>query len=579
MKMLSLVLCFWCTLAIQAQTNNPAPSFPILPSFAEGLPIRQIIIVLEKNQQQLIADSAETDAFYRAFQLRPGSVFRQSFADQAIEIINRQNEIATANYKLYNASYGDPLIMVVQVIFLKPGERKTIDGKSGLLVSKSKRDFPILVQTERLQVSIIANGGIGLFNENNAFFSKGSEFTQGNPVATKPAGKGVTFWGEAYLEPGIAAITQLGKSKFFAYGAASVLVSGRNTTDIYSEGSAVFGAFERLYAGLLIAGIGKKKQINIDISGGRQFFQLNDGFLIAKFSGSANAGERGSVYLNSRTAFQKTFVARSQIKNWHVQAFALEPQELFKDRQSNTVYSGASVMYNNNKWLDAGLTYITVTGGTAKYSVSSGTIAKKGMYIVNPKLWIRDIAGTGFFIKSEWAFQSHSTEDMRSQAWYAGAGILKKKWKYRPSLYYRFAFMKGDDSNTSRYERFDPILTGGLGNWVQGINFRKIIGSGNIISHRVEAKANVSQKMEVSADYFLLKANTLQNQGGLAPISKLNNSTYGHEITITGRYFLSSHFMLLTVLSYGSPGKAIKESFPDPVYPWTSIQGALFMFF
>ncbi|MGB4770301.1 MAG: hypothetical protein WBP58_02525 [Chitinophagaceae bacterium] len=574
-----MVICLCCTVSIYAQTNNPSPSFPVQPSFAEGLPIRQIIILLVKDQQQIIADSLETDAFQSAFQLRPGSVFRQSFAEQAIEVINRQPEIESAEYTLYNASYGDPLIMVVRVTFLKPGEQKKIDGKSGVLVSKSKRDFPVLFQSERAQLSIIANGGIGLYNENNAFFSKGAEFTKGNPVATKPAGKGVTFWGEAYLEPGLSAITELGKSKIYAYGAASVLISGRNTTDIYSEGSAVFAAFERLYAGILFTRIGKKKDINIDISGGRQFFQLNDGFLIAKFSGSANAGERGSVYLNSRTAFQKTFVARSQIKNWHVQAFFIEPQELFKDKQSNTQYTGGSAMYNNNKWLDAGLSYITVTGGTAQYSIPSGTIAKKGMYIINPKLWISDIAGTGIFLKSEWAYQAHTKDDMRSQAWYLGAGIQKKKWTYQPTFYYRFAFMQGDDSSTTRYERFDPILTGGLGNWVQGINFRKIVGNGNIISHRVEAKANFSRQLEVSADYFLLQANTLQNQGGLAPIAKLADKVYGHEITITGRYFISSHFLFLTVLSYASPGKAIQQSFPDPVYPWTSIQGAIFMFF
>lgn len=579
MKLLSLMVCFWCSLAIQAQTNIPLPSFPVQPSFGEGLPIRQIIIVLNKDDQQIIADSMETDAFHRAFQLRPGSVFRQSFADQAIEVINRQPDIASASYTLYNASYSDPLIMVVQVMFLKRGEQKKIDGKTGIFISKSKRDFSVLLQTERAQVSFIANGGIGLYNENNAFFSKGAEFTKGNPVATKPAGKGITFWGEAYLEPGISAITELGKSKIYAYGAASLLISGRNTTDIYSEGSTVFAAFERLYGGILFTGIGKKKDINVDISGGRQFFQLNDGFLIAKFSGSANAGERGSVYLNSRTAFQRTFVARSQIRNWHVQVFSLEPQELFKDKQSNTQYSGVSVMYNNNKWIDAGMSYLTVTGGTAQYSLPSGTIAKKGMYVINPKLWISDIAGTGIFLKSEWAYQAHTKNDMRSQAWYLGAGLQKKQWRYQPSFYYRFAFMQGDDSSSTRYERFDPILTGGLGNWVQGINFRKIVGNGNIISHRVEAKANFSKQLEISADYFLLKANTHQNQGGLAPIAKLAEKTYGHEITITGRYFISSHFMFLTVLSYASPGKAIQQAFPDPVYPWTSIQGALFMFF
>jgi hypothetical protein len=114
---------------------------------------------------------------------------------------------------------------------------------------------------------------------------------------------------------------------------------------------------------------------------------------------------------------------------------------------------------------------------------------------------------------------------------------------------------------------------------VQGINFRKVVGNGNIVSHRVELKANFSRAFEVSLDYFFLKAHTLSNVGALAPISKLNARTYGQEITLTTRYFLSNHFMLLGVFSYSAPGEAIRSAFPTEIYPWLSLQGALFMFF
>jgi hypothetical protein len=358
-----------------------------------------------------------------------------------------------------------------------------------------------------------------------------------------------------------------------------VLASGRNTSDIYSSGPAAYLDWERLYAGVLGVGLGKKKQTNLDISAGRQFFQLNDGFLFSKFSGSANAGPRGSVYLNSRTAFQQSVLAKLHTGKWMVQGFMLEPEELFKDKQSNTSYAGGGLTYNDNARMDAGLYYITVTGGTAQYRTPTGAFNKKGMFIINPKLWLKDIAGTGLFFKSEYAWQAHSNGQLRANAWYTGLGLSKSAWKFRPSLFYRFAYMQGDDSTTNRFERFDPILTGGLGNWVQGINFRKLVGSGNIVSHRVEAKAYVSKSFELSLDYFFLKANTLANMGALAPIAKLTDKTYGQEVTLTTRYFLSSHFMLLGVLSHAIPGNAIKTSFNEKVYPWTSAQMAIFMFF
>ena len=117
--------------------------------------------------------------------------------------------------------------MVVRVDYLKPDEHKIIDGKKGMIKTGAKRDFPLILETNRSQLRFLFTGGAGLLNENNSFFSKGEEFTKGNTVADNPAGKGVRFWGEMYLEPGIAGITRLGNSKFYAYGAASVLFSAR----------------------------------------------------------------------------------------------------------------------------------------------------------------------------------------------------------------------------------------------------------------------------------------------------------------------------------------------------------------
>jgi len=575
-----LLAASWANL-LQAQSSGKeiSPAVQTYPQISEGIPVRAVIILMHKEGKQVLADSAETERFYTAFGIRPGAGFKQYFADIAVRKVKEQPEIKDAYYELYNTELSGPVIFVLQVFFLAPGELKTVDGKKGITATGSLRDFPVIRETNRSKLMFLLNGGVGVFNEVNPFFGHGTEFTEGNIVATDPANEGVRFWGEAYIEPGIAGISQIGRSKIYGYGAASVLASGRNTSDIYSGGATGYIGVERLYAGLMGVGLGKKKHANFDLSAGRQFFQLNDGFLISKFSGSANAGERGSVYLNSRTAFQKSAIGKLHINNWMLQAFWLEPQELFKQYQQNIQYTGGGVTYNDNEKMDAGLYYIQTTGGTGRYQVPDGYMNKKGMYIINPKLWLKDIAGTGLFLKSEYAFQSHTNANFTSNAWYAGLGISKTKWKFRPSLYYRYGFMQGDDSTTERFERFDPILTGGLGNWVQGINFRKLTGNGNIISHRVEVKSYFSRSFEMSLDYFLLQAHTNENLGSLKPLVKLDNRQLGHEFTLTTRYFLNSHFMLLDILSYAKPGDGIENAFEDKVYNWTSAQCALFMFF
>ena len=273
--LLFITLPVWLTAQISSETK---PQFPVQSQFAEGLTIQSVIIILEKPNEKVIADSLETEAFFRAFQLRPGSVFRQSFADFAITRINEQSFVRNASYELFNSNFGSPVVMVVRVVYLKPDEHKTIDGKKGMTKTGAIRDFPLILETDRSQLRFLFNGGAGLFNENNSFFSKGEEFTKGNPVADNPAGKGVRFWGETLLEPGIAGITRLGNSKFYAYGSASVLFSARNTSDIYSEGHTIYADFERLYAGILMAGLGNKKQTNINLSAGRQILPIKRWF-------------------------------------------------------------------------------------------------------------------------------------------------------------------------------------------------------------------------------------------------------------------------------------------------------------
>lgn len=572
---------FFCSAGLnglRAQSTSPY-GVEVPPVAAEGLPIRNVVILLVEEKTTRQADSLELAAFYNAFGLLPGAGFKQQVADLALNTIRKQPEVKAAEYHVYNHEPGGPVVLVVQAVMLRPGELKEVEGRKGMAVSGGMQSFPTIIETDRSKVTFILNGAVGLFNEVNALFAQGPAFTEGNAIADDPATEGVRFWGEAFIEPGIGGITRLGNTKIYPYGAMSFLVSGRNSSDIYSEGPTVFGAFERLYGGVLLPRLGRRHHINIDLSAGRNFFQLNDAFLFSRISGSANAGERGSVYLSSRTAYQMTALAKVQVGRFTADGFFLEPQELFKDRQANTRYLGGGLTYNNNDNLDIGCTYISIPSSLAQNTAPTGRIPVEGIYVINPKVWISDILGTGLFVKTEYAWQSHATADMRAHAWYAGVGIRKSEWRMRPSLYYRFAFMQGDDPATPTYERFDALQTGGLGNWVQGINFRKISGDGNLVTHRVELKVSPRRNWDISLDYFMLMADQLNNLGGLAPISTLQDKELGHEVTMTLYHSIGRRYLFLGIFSWSRPGEGIELPFEDQARDWTSLQGALFMFF
>ena len=571
---LLLFLCAFSSSGQQTQKVNK--------EFARGDFINDVQILVSDNEQQTTPSDKEIKDFYNAFFIKPGAAFNPIIADLAMNRIKAEANVQEAYYELYEAETGSgtlnrPLSIIVYVSL--KSEKEVKSTQKGIVTSNGLQDFPILYESGQSQFKLFLNGGAGLYNDVNALFSKGAEFTLGNPVADNPASKGTRFWGETFVEPGVSGITKLGNSNIYAYGEASILASARNTTDIYSSGSTAYIAFERLYVGLLAAGLGKQKNITINANYGRNFFQLNDGFLFSKYSGSSNAGERGSVYSSSRTAFQKNGNLSVQWDKFQFSAHFVEPQELFKDRQQNTNYTIGTLNYNNNKNLDAGISYIETTGGKSRYAIPNGSIQKKGMYVINPKIWLSNIANTGLFFKSEYAYQSHHNEEMQSSAWYLGLGYSFKNIKTTPSLYYRYSFMEGDNAATNTYERFDPILTGGLGNWVQGLNFRKVLGNGNIITHRIEATSWVTKSMSLSLDYFYLQANEFNNLGGLQPISNLKNKDLGHEASLTLKGLLKDHLTFLGVVSYGIPGKGLEQAFTEPLSNWLTVQAALFVNF
>ena len=574
-KVLLLCPLFFGIQLFQAQETQK-----INPEFASGNFLNEVQIVILENKVETVIDEEELKNFYKAFFIKPGTTFNPLITDLAVSRIKEEKNVASAYYELYESATGTGTVgravSLKIYVTLDDGLEKSTAVK-GIITGNGLKDFPIIYESGQAQFKFFLNGGFGLYNDVNALFSKGTEFTQGNPIADDPAGKETRFWAEAFLEPGISGITRLGQSNIYSYGEISALVSARNTSDIYSSGSAAFLAFERLYGGFLATGLGKNKELTINANYGRNFFQLNDGFLFSRYSGSSNAGPRGSVYASSRTTFQKNGNLSLQWKKFRLSGHFVEPQELFKDKQQDINYAIGTFNFNNNKNLDAGISYIQTTGGKGKYALPSGSIDKKGMYIINPKLWLTNIANTGLFFKSEYAYQNHHSEDMKSYAWYTGLGYRFKDIKTSPSVFYRYSFMKGDDPNTNSYERFDPLLTGGLGNWVQGLNFRKVLGNGNLVSHRVEFTSWVTKSMSLSLDYFYLQADQFNNLGGLPPIATLQNKELGHETSLTLKGLLKDHLTFLGVVSYGIPGKGLNQAFPEKLPNWLTVQAALFI--
>jgi hypothetical protein len=555
--------------------EDPNLGLRLPPAWAEGFPIQQVFVYLANPTGDAERDEELRQELADAFGIRAGGNFSSLFADQGLSRVQQLPFVEAAEYRLYQGDFINiaSVALLVRLQPDQPAEAPAIQAPTGMWVSGSFSDFPTIYQNDRSLVKLIFNGGLGVFSDTNPRFGRADTLAPGPYEPT-----GTVTWGEFYLEPGIAGITQIGDWPLYVYGAGSYIVSSTVQPDIFRTDSRFYGAVEDLYGGVLVAE--KDSPLAFNLSAGRQNFQLNQGFLFSQFSGSANALERGASFFNPRTNYDMTVLADLRWGDFRLKGFFLDPDEL-PVADTSTQYLGTSFSYNNNEGLEAVLSYITVPQSNRVYALPNGeSFTRQGLQVINPRLRQSTLFGVpGLWAETEYAYQFSNQRSMSAQGGYFWLGYTAEEISWKPSISYRFAGFSGDDPNTSTYGRFDPLQAGGLGDWLQGINLGKIYNNSNTFSHRITLQAQPTDSLSLSLEYYYRFADELNNLGGTPALASLNSRYIGQEFLLTSRYFLSNNFMLQGVGAIAFPGSAIREAANDGTNPWVTLQLSLFMFF
>jgi hypothetical protein len=185
----------------------------------------------------------------------------------------------------------------------------------------------------------------------------------------------------------------------------------------------------------------------------------------------------------------------------------------------------------------------------------------------------------GSWIKAEYAYQNHEDFDMSAQAGYVWGGYQARNWSWRPALSFRWSIFTGDDPDTDTFERFDPLFSGGLGNFLPGIVFSKVYKNANLITSRVTFSVKPDDTLELILDYFHHRADELNNLGGIGPLQTLESRDIGQEVTLTALYYVGKHYFFQGIGSVGIPGEAIDQAVGGSADNWYTLQAALYMFF
>ncbi len=563
---------------LEPAPNTAALGPLVLPELVEGVRVAAAVARLEGST----GDPARDDRLRKRVtevgeSLRGGTINRFAL-EGVIQSIGRLPDVSRVRFTLHESV---PAGQVIVAIVVAPSSAPVgaAPGPAGILASGMAGDLPVLHKDDRSLLKFVLNGGFGAYATSNPFFGRSDLFTRGNLAARDPAGSGTTGWAESYIEPGIGGITRFGQLPLYAYGSATYLVSASVGQDLYDSGTRHHGAFEQAYGGLLVDLPGKGNALNV--STGRQIYQLRQGFLVSKIPGSTNLGSLGALWLGPRLAFDHTIVAKLKLGAFSAEAIRLEPSE-YPGQETGTRVEGATLGYNDGRYVDAAVSYLRVPASSRGYLAPDGASlgTRKGLETISPSLWLTEPFGLeGVWFKGEFARQTHEEIDMSARAYALWLGYRAEKKPWKPGISYRYTAFSGDDPATGRFERYDPLLSGGQNNYVPGMLLSSVLVNANLQSHRLTFTASPTQQFALTLEYTVHRADQLNNRGAIGPMQVLGSKALAREVDLFGSVTLGKNYYIQGMLGAALPGSAFKAALGDTAKNWLAMQLSAYYFF
>lgn len=550
-----------------AQESSAHPNYLPQSRQADDVPIDSIIVRLSKSSGDGGQDEAALAVTRRLAAFLPGRSFSPIEMSQLVGRMTREATVSRVTYRLLpDGPNGVRVLFLVDVAPKPRGE----GAPEGILTGELG-DFPVLYKDDRSLFTAIVAGGLGVYSDGNPWFGQPELFNELSPIAGHLPGREAT-WTEGSLELGGGFATQLDDWPLYAFGALTGMTTWSVGQDIYRDDSRVFDAIEKAYVGLLYADVETHNRFKFSI--GRQTYTLNDGFLVNLVKGSTNVGPRGATYLGPRLANDFSVLADGRAGSWSAAAFYIDPDELEK-LETDSTFLGANLRYAFNDDISLDGTFITVPTSKSTYANPYGlTLQREGVNTLSAHLKWRNLLLDGVFAEGELAHQSHPDYAMSAWAGYGTLGYIARKAQWSPSISYRYAVFSGDDPDTKTYERFDSLLSTGLGIWLQGISFGKLFANSNLATQRVQLNVVPMEELNVTFDYHKLSAPQLNNLGSNPALSMLQSHDIGQEFTLSGRWGINRNLYLQGIASYALPGEALRDIGADK--PWTTLQLSLY---
>lgn len=534
-----------------------------------SLSVEQLDIRIINPSADAAVNDRIVDEVRRKLDIYPGDRYSEDRFNFAVSQASRVRDVAGVHYEQLPGSQGGMRVQLhiklSESTLGAHGQSSTKDG--------SGNTFPLLYDKDGTTLRAKLELFSLYYANNNAWYGRPDLMLAGNPlVSGKPSGRGYDQWLEGYVHYGLYGITPLSPTAYL-YGGLSAITSGSIGQELFTNDTRSHTGIEDAYAGVVFGETSEQgNRLSVNLSAGRQRFTLANGFLFANTAASGH--DRAALQANARWAADNLVLARVRYNRNVFEAFYLDPDELPKV-DSKTAYAGLNIETTPTPGLTLGGAFITAPRSEFKYFGPTGSPlgTRDGLKVYD--LRANFTPGTpgmaGPFFGAEYAVQRHSRFPMAANAGWVEAGYSWPQAKWSPTISYRLAKFSGDKADTSKYERWDPLLSGGTGEqWVQGSNHFKVVQDSNVIAHRFQARFKPSARVELVPQLWFFYADSTNNIGGNPALSNLSGQKYGTEVVLTAKWFYSRNIYVHGHLAYTWAGGPARKALGGDAHNWLS---------
>jgi hypothetical protein len=405
-----------------------------------------------------------------------------------------------------------------------------------------------------LDLSWGLEAGIGGFVSGDANFGAGRVDVRSGEVGGDPT------WSEGYLKPGVAVEQGVGAAGTLYGGLSAVgaFTGGEGDPAGYTRSGDHRVSLETAFAGWRSGGLfgDSLGEDALDLSYGRQEFQVGDGFLI--LDGNLDQFGKGAYWLAPRRSFRQAGLVRVKAAPLQGDLFYLQSDE----DQDDTEMAGANLEYGRESFGTLGLMYFEVVDsgppvvfgardGMEVFSVRANGLAFPPLPRLS--LWGEYVGEQG----------GGRDGDIDADAWYLEAAYGAEDWPWSPTLSYRYSRFSGDpDPDDGKRGDFDPFFYGwsrGWGTWFQGeITGEYLLFNSNQVTHMLHLSASPTESLTIGAIGYRFDLDQADYFG-----TPVTDRRFADELNLYLDWAVNDRLALSAVYAIAFPRTAAKEALGD----------------